>query len=124
MGLGLIGLLLRSTGTALLANPMAALTLVIVGASGVIAILLPFTAESYPLRIRGRATGWIAGCSKLGGLIAQGSSVLGVAPPLGAAALLIVAPTAIALWLIAQYGRETRGRDLRVLEHGEPGAAI
>jgi putative MFS transporter len=82
----------------------------------VISILLPFTAESYPLRIRGQATGWVAGCSKFGGLIAQSLSVFGVAPPLAVAALIVVAPTALALLLIARYGRETAGSDLRDLE--------
>jgi putative MFS transporter len=68
------------------------------------------------LRVRGRATGWIAGCSKFGGLIAQGLSVVGIVPPLGAAALLIAVPTTIALALIAIFGHESRGRDLRELE--------
>jgi putative MFS transporter len=43
---------------------------VIVCASGIIAILLPYTAENYPIRVRGRAIGWAAGCTKGGGLIA------------------------------------------------------
>lgn len=116
MMLGLLGLLLRGSGVDLLENPVVPLTLLIVGSCGVIAILLPYTAESYPLRVRGRATGWVAGCSKSGGLIAQGLSVVGVVPPLGAAALAIAAPTAIALALITAFGRESRGRDLRELE--------
>jgi putative MFS transporter len=116
MMLGLVGLLLRGSGVDFVENPVVPLTLLIVGSCGVIAILLPYTAESYPLRVRGRATGWIAGCSKFGGLVAQGLSVLGVVPPLGAVALVIAAPTAIALALIAVFGRESRGRDLRELE--------
>ncbi|HYC97980.1 MFS transporter [Brevundimonas sp.] len=113
---GLFGLLFRSMGVEVLANPMIPLALLIVGSSGVIAIILPYTAENYPLRIRGRATGWIAGCSKLGGLAAQGLSVLAIAPPLGAAAAAVGALTVAALGLIAVLGRETRGRDLRDLE--------
>ena len=114
--LGLFGLLLRSLGVSAFADPIAPLALLIVGSSGVISIILPYTAENFPLRIRGRATGWIAGCSKLGGLIAQGLSVLAAAPPLGVAAAcvggLAVASTALVVFL----GRETRGRDLRDLE--------
>ncbi|HWQ86138.1 MFS transporter [Brevundimonas sp.] len=113
---GLFGLLLRSMGVGLLANPVAPLALLIVGSSGVIAIILPYTAENYPLRIRGRATGWIAGCSKLGGLAAQGLSVLAIAPPLGAAAAAVGGLAVVSLALIAAVGRETRGRDLRDLE--------
>ena len=114
--LGLFGLLLRSLGVAVLADPIAPLALLIVGSSGVISIILPYTAENYPLRIRGRATGWIAGCSKLGGLAAQGLSVLGLAPALGIAAAGIGGVTVAAFALIAVLGRETRGRDLRDLE--------
>lgn len=114
--LGLLALMLRQTGVAAAANPVVALTLLILGSTGVISILLPYAAESYPLRIRGRATGWVAGCSKSGGLICQGLSALALVPALGAAAVEITIPVLLALTLIALYGRETRGRDLRVLE--------
>ena len=113
---GLFGLVLRGMGVDFLANPVVPLALLIVGSSGVIAIILPYTAENYPLRIRGRATGWIAGCSKLGGLFAQGLSVLAMAPPLGAAAAAVGGLAVLSLGLIAVVGRETRGRDLRDLE--------
>jgi len=117
-GLGLVGIGLRNSGIAFFANPVMDVTLLILGSCGVISILLPYTAENYPLRIRGRATGWIAGCSKLGGLIAQTLSVMGLAPPLAAAALAIGVPVVVALVLIFRFGRETRGRDLRELETG------
>lgn len=116
-GLGLAGFLFRSLGIGVLDDPIGPLALLIVGSCGVIAIILPYTAENYPLRIRGRATGWIAGCSKLGGLLAQGLSVVGLAPGLGLAAALVGAPAIISLALIARFGRETRGRDLRDLEN-------
>jgi MFS transporter, putative metabolite:H+ symporter len=120
MTLGLIGLLLRASGLVVLTNPVLVVAPLIVGAAGVISILLPFTAESYPLRIRGQATGWVAGCSKFGGLIAQSLSVIGVAPPLAAAALVVVAPTALSLLLISRFGHETAGSDLRELERASP----
>jgi putative MFS transporter len=106
-------------GVEFLANPIGPLALLIVGSSGVIAIILPYTAENYPLRIRGRATGWIAGCSKLGGLLAQGLGVMAAAPPLAAAAAVVGALAVAALGLVTFLGRETRGRDLRDLE--DPG---
>jgi putative MFS transporter len=117
---GLLGEQLRSYGFGLFGNTVFDLTLLIIGTSGVIAMLLPYTSESFPLRIRGRATGWVAGCSKLGGLFAQTLSVLGAAPALSAAALAISAPALAALLLLAWFGRETRQRDLRELEveHG------
>jgi putative MFS transporter len=120
MAMGLVGVLSRDLGFELLANPVPVVALLIVGAAGVISILLPFTAESYPLRIRGRATGWVAGCSKFGGLLAQSLSVIGIAPPLAAAALVVVAPTALSLLLIARFGHETAGSDLRELEGASP----
>jgi putative MFS transporter len=116
MALGLFAFLMRALGVHQLANPVAPTVMLIVGASGVISIILPYTAENYPLKIRGRATGWIAGCSKLGGLAAQTLSVSGLVPGLGPAAALIAVPTVAGLVLIAALGRETRGRDLRDLE--------
>ena len=114
--LGLLGLALRDSGVTALANPMLPLTLVILGSCGVISILLPYTAENYPLRVRGRATGWIAGCSKLGGLLAQGLSVAGVIPAFATAVLVIAVPAAASLLLLALFGHETRGMDLRELD--------
>jgi putative MFS transporter len=113
---GLVVLLLRERGMALVANPLVPITLLIIGASGIIAILLPYAAESYPIRIRGRAIGWIAGCTKGGGLIAQVASVLGLVPAIGYAALIIVIPSVLSLVLVARFGQETRMRDLRELE--------
>lgn len=118
--LGLFDLLLRGLGVEVLHNPIGPLALLIVGSSGVISILLPYTAENFPLRIRGRATGWIAGCSKLGGLLAQGLSVLAAAPPLAIAAAIVGMLALAALGLVALLGRETRGRDLRDLECATP----
>jgi putative MFS transporter len=68
------------------------------------------------VRVRGRATGWVAGCSKIGGLLAQTLSVVGLAPPIAIAAATTGIPVMIALVLVARYGRETRLRDLRDLE--------
>jgi putative MFS transporter len=116
MSAGLLGLLARSSGIAWLDNPLVSLTVLVIGSCGVIAILLPYAAENYALRVRGRATGWVAGCSKLGGVLAQVLAVLGVLPAFGQAALVVVIPSVISLVLIALWGRETRGSDLRSLE--------
>jgi putative MFS transporter len=115
--LGLATLLLRGTGLfPVLDNPVLPMALLILGASGVIAMLLPYTSENYPVKVRGRATGWIAGCSKIGGLLAQGLSALALVPAIGVAAALIAVPAIAAMLLIVRYGHETRGRDLRELE--------
>jgi putative MFS transporter len=115
--LGLLGILLRGTGTLLiLTNPIVPLSLLIVGSSAMVSILLPYAAETYPVRVRGRAIGWVAGWSKIGGLIAQALSALALVPALGVAAAVISIPAALSLAFIWIFGRETRGRDLRELE--------
>jgi MFS transporter, putative metabolite:H+ symporter len=115
--LGLFAVLMRASDyVPLLSNPVVPLSLLIVGSSAVISILLPYAAENYPVRIRGRATGWVAGWSKVGGLIAQGLSALAMVPALGVAAGVVIVPAAVSLVLIAVSGRETRGHDLRELE--------
>ncbi|HET9307007.1 MAG TPA: MFS transporter [Candidatus Sulfotelmatobacter sp.] len=114
---GLIATLLannRAFGS--VSNPLVSVSLLVVGTSAVISILLPYTSESFPVRLRGRATGWIAGCSKVGGVMAQGLALLTLVPTFALAAGLIAIPTAASLLLVAIFGHETRGRDLRELE--------
>ena len=111
---GLLGVLALEGNAAV--SPVLALALLIIGINGMLAILLPYAAESYPLHIRGRATGWVAACSKGGGLMAQGLSISALVPPLGLAALMIIAPILAALALIVIFCRETRGIDLRVID--------
>ena len=122
--LGLLAILLRGAlHWPVLSNPIMPLSLLIVGSSAMISILIPYATENYPLRVRGRATGWVAGWSKIGGLIAQALSALALVPALGIAAALISIPAALSLTLIWIFGRETRGRDLRDLEPGGDGGA-
>ncbi|WCT79893.1 MFS transporter [Novosphingobium humi] len=97
-------------------SPVLPVALLIVGTNGIIAIVLPYTAESFPLKVRGRATGWVAACTKGGGLLAQGLTIGGVALSMGASSLMVMVPTALSLLLVAWFGKETRGRDLRELD--------
>jgi putative MFS transporter len=113
-GLALV-LKLEVTGAA---SPVWPVALLIVGTNGIIAILLPYTAESVPLGVRARATGWIAACTKGGGLLAQALSISDMVPPMGIVAGGILIPAATSMILVAVFGRETRGRDLRELEVG------
>ncbi len=115
--LGLLATLLRgNTVLPFLSNPLLSVSLLIVGTSGVISILMPYAAESFPVKQRGRATGWVAGCSKVGGVIAQGLAAFALVPAFGLAAGAIAVPTVASLLLVAAFGHETRGRDLRELE--------
>jgi putative MFS transporter len=112
--IGLVGvLLLEIHGSG---SPVLPVALLIIGSNGIIAILLPYVSEIFPLKVRGRATGWVAACSKAGGLIAQGLSISALVPPLGIAAVAIMVPMVLAFGLIAWFGAETRGLDLRRLE--------
>jgi putative MFS transporter len=52
----------------------------------------------------------------VGGVIAQGLAALALVPAFGLAAGAIAIPTIASLLLIARFGNETRGRDLRELE--------
>ena len=111
---GLLGVLqLELTGRG---SPVLPVALLIVGSNALIAMLLPYAAESFPLRIRGRTTGTVAACSKAGGMIAQFLAILALVPPLALVALIIIVPTALSLLLVAWFGKETRGRDLRDLD--------
>ena len=115
---GLIGALLPAH---ILASPpilIAVIAMLIVGTNGMIAVLLPYSAENYPLGIRGRATGMIAGASKFGGVTVQGFALAGFIPTLVGAAAALVLPMALSAGLVAWAGRETRGRSLRELESG------
>ncbi|MEO6581847.1 MAG: MFS transporter [Sphingomicrobium sp.] len=111
---GLLGVLqLEFSGRG---SPVLPVALLIVGTNALIAMLLPYAAESVPLRIRGRTTGVVAACSKAGGVFAQLLAILALVPPLALVALFIMVPTMLALALVAWFGKETRGRDLRDLD--------
>ena len=58
---------------------MLVIALLIVGINGIIAMIFSYAAESYLLQVRGRATGWVAACTKAGGLAAQLPGLLGLA---------------------------------------------
>jgi putative MFS transporter len=102
-------------------DPLLPVALLITGSNGLLAILLPYAAECYPLRVRGRATGLVAACTKGGGVCAQALSIAALTPPLGLAAAAIAAPTLLALGLVVRFGVETRGLDLRSLEPDRSG---
>ena len=112
--IGLAGVFrLEVMGSGSIVLPFA---LLIVGSNGLLAVLLPYTTESVPLRIRGRTTGWVAACTKGGGLLAQTLSILALVPTMGVVTAIIIVPAGIALAMIAFFGRETRNIDLRFLD--------
>ena len=115
--LGLIGVVLIDTPIGgITLDPLMPISLLILGSNGMLAVLLPYTAELFPARVRGRATGIVAGATKFGGLIAQGLSLMALVPILGHAAWAVIALLAVCFVLIVVYGEETRGRNLRSLD--------
>jgi len=111
---GLAGVLWLEVGTGV--SPVLPVALLIIGTNALIAMLLPYTAESFPLRIRGRTTGTVAACTKAGGMVAQLVAIVTLVPPLSAVSIGIMVPTVAALALVGWLGKETRGRDLRDLD--------
>ncbi len=111
---GLIGVL--ALELRLVASPVLPVALIIVGTNALVAMLLPYAAESFPLRIRGRTTGTVAACTKAGGMFAQFLAILALVPALEIVSIVVFVPTIAALLLVAWFGRETRGRDLRDLD--------
>jgi putative MFS transporter len=109
--LGIIALELE-----LLASPVLPVALLIVGTNALIAMLLPYAAESFPLRIRGRTTGTVAACTKAGGMFAQFLAILALVPSLVVVSIIILVPTFAAMIMVSMFGKETRGRDLRDLD--------
>ncbi|HYE29275.1 MAG TPA: MFS transporter, partial [Allosphingosinicella sp.] len=116
---GLVGALLPASILSWPPLLVAVIALLIVGSNGTIAVLLPYAAENYPLGIRGRATGLVAGSSKFGGVAVQAFALLGFIPTLAGAALALLAPMGVSAVLVGWAGRETRGRSLRELEATE-----
>ena len=113
---GLIGALLPPALLAWDPLLLVVIAMLIVGTNGMIAVLLPYTAENYPLGMRGRGTGLVAASSKFGGVTVQLFALAGLIPTLGGAALALLLPMAASGGLVAWAGRETRGRSLRELE--------
>ncbi|HTL94728.1 MAG TPA: MFS transporter, partial [Gemmatimonadaceae bacterium] len=101
---------------------MPLVVLLLLGSGGIIAMLSPYTAEIYPTRLRGTASGIAAGSSKLGGIVAPpvAAWVLTVAPGFTAIGLIVALPVAISAIVLALAGVETRDRGLEELTAAAP----
>lgn len=96
---------------------MAVVTaLLLVSSSGVIAMLIPYATEIYPVHLRATGAGVIAGSSKLGGILGAAFGVLGLFADLALSALLIAIPLALSAALLLQNGIDTRGRRLEDIQ--------
>ncbi|MFK2904240.1 MFS transporter [Dyella ginsengisoli] len=94
----------------------AATAALLVSVSGVIAMLIPYAAEIYPVHLRGTGSGVIAASSKFGGILGAGLGVLGCFEHLALAAALIALPMVAAAVMLARTGIETRGLGLEAIQ--------
>ena len=90
--------------------------LLLVSSSGVIAMLIPYAAEIYPVHLRGTGSGVVAASSKFGGIVGAACGVIGLLGHFALSALAIAVPMVIAAVLLARSGVETRGRRLEEIQ--------
>lgn len=96
----------------------AFVTALLIGLSGMIAMLLPYSVELYPTKLRATGGGVTASSSKAGGIVGPTAVafILTAFPGLAVPALALAAPlvlAATALWLT---GKETSGKRLEELQ--------
>ena len=87
--------------------------LLLVSSSGVIAMLIPYAAEIYPVHLRGTGSGVIAASSKFGGILGAGFGVLGVFGHFTLSALLIAVPMAVAALMLIRAASRRAGAGWR-----------
>lgn len=90
----------------------ALVVLLLITSSGVIAILIPYSSEIYPLSVRGTGSGMVAGSSKLGGILGVGIGVPALITGLAPSALVAALPVALSAIILGVKAIETRGRRL------------
>lgn len=98
-------------GTGLMSVPILsfAIALMLVSASGVVAMLIPYAAEVYPVHLRGTGSGVVAASSKGGGIFGALLGVFGFFNDMVISALFIAATLFAAAVLLLHHGIDTRG---------------
>lgn len=89
----------------------------LIAVSGVIAMLIPYAAEIYPVHLRGTGSGVVAASSKFGGIVGAAIALLGFFDQMAVSALVLAVPMAVSAWLLARRGIETRGVGLEEIQH-------
>ncbi|AKJ27210.1 MFS transporter [Caldimonas brevitalea] len=95
---------------------LVATVMLLVSVSGVIAMLIPYAAEIYPVHLRGTGSGVIAASSKFGGILGAGLAVVGFFDHFALSAALLALPMAAAAVLLWRSGIETRGFKLEEIQ--------
>ncbi|MDN5874978.1 MAG: hypothetical protein L0H29_11430, partial [Sinobacteraceae bacterium] len=86
-----------------------AIAALLVGANGVIAILVPYATEIYPGARRATGAGGVAAVSKAGGICGAGLGVAGLFAHMAAAAIMMTVLLLVSALLLWRYGVDTRG---------------
>jgi putative MFS transporter len=96
---------------------MPLMVLLLVGSGGIISMLSPYTAEVYPTQLRGTGSGFAAGASKVGGIIAPPVAVilLAAVPGFRLIGLIVAIPVVLSALILWWVGVETRDRALEEL---------
>ncbi|WP_019142440.1 MFS transporter [Noviherbaspirillum massiliense] len=113
----LLGLLHLNSAAAM----ATATVLLLISASGVIAMLIPYAAEIYPVHLRATGSGVIAAGSKMGGILGAACGVLGLFSDLAFSALFIAVPMAVSAIMLVRSGVDTRGRRLEEIQEAVAG---
>src|SRR3546814_17306600 len=92
------------------AATIAATVALLVSVSGVIATMIPYAAEIYPVQLRGTGSGVIAASSKFGGILGAAVGVAGLFEYFELSALLIALPMAASALMLRRRGIEKIGR--------------
>lgn len=88
----------------------------LVSVSGVIAMLIPYAAEIYPVHLRATGSGVIAASSKFGGILGAAFGVMGLFGNFVLSAALIAIPMAVSGLMLLRSGIETRGHRLEDIQ--------
>ncbi|MEK8033314.1 MFS transporter [Ideonella sp. DXS29W] len=88
----------------------------LVSVSAVIAMLIPYAAEIYPVHLRGTGAGLVAASSKFGGIVGAALALTGFFDLMAFSALVIAAPMVVAAVLLWRSGVETRGVQLEDIQ--------
>jgi putative MFS transporter len=98
------------------AMTIAATVALLVAISGVIATMIPYAAEIYPVHLRGTGSGLIAAGSKAGGILGAVLGVVGLFDSFLWSALVIAVPMAISGVMLWRGGVETSGHELETIQ--------
>lgn len=101
----------RSAGATIIAT-----VALLISVSGVIAMLIPYAAEIYPVHLRATGSGVIAASSKFGGILGAALGVMGLLGNFALSALVIALPMAVSGVMLLRGGIETRGHRLEDIQ--------